>query len=134
MENSRNTMQKKVILEYLESNANKHLTIEEIEKDLEGKVGETTIYRMIKKLTEEGTVTKIPLNKQGFCYKYNNHVENCEEHFHLICEKCGRLTHFDSSKLFEAKKEALDKEDFNIDLDKIVFYGRCKKCSEGDKK
>ena len=62
----RNTEQKEILIKYLKENSNKHLTIQKIYSDLENKVGMTTIYRIIKSLTEKGIVTKIPMeSKQG---------------------------------------------------------------------
>lgn len=130
MENTRNTKQKRIVLEYLENNKNKHITIEEIQKELKGTVGTTTIYRIINKLVEEGVVTKIPLNTQGFCYQYNKEKEYCHKHYHLICENCGKLVHFESKEIEETQKEALEKENFCIDLDKVTFYGKCSKCNK----
>lgn len=128
MKNTRNTKQKAKVIEHLEKNKNKHITIEEIQKELEGIVGTTTIYRIINKLVEEGTVTKIPLNTQGFCYQYNKEKEKCHKHYHLICEDCGKLLHFESKEIEATQKEAQKKEKFYIDLDKVTFYGKCQKC------
>ena len=130
MENTRNTKQKRKVLEYLEKHKNKHITIEEIQKEIEGEVGTTTIYRIINKLVEEGKVTKMPLNKQGFCYQYNKEKDETHKQYHLVCEKCGKLIHFESKELEIAQKEALQKENFCINLDKVIFYGNCDKCSK----
>ena len=130
MENTRNTKQKRKVLDYLEKHKNKHITIEEIQKEIEGEVGTTTIYRIINKLVEEGKVTKMPLNKQGFCYQYNEEKDEPHKQYHLVCEKCGKLVHFESNELEIAKKEALQKEDFCINLDKVIFYGKCSKCNK----
>lgn len=128
MKNTRNTKQKKKVLECLEKYKNRHITIEEIQKEIDGEVGTTTIYRIINKLVEDGVVAKMPLNKQGFCYQYNKEKEHCHKHYHLICEDCGKLVHFESKEIEETQKEALEKENFYIDLDKVTFYGKCSKC------
>ena len=133
MKNTRNTKQKKRVLEYLENNQNKHISIEEMQKELEGEVGITTIYRIINKLVEEAIITKIPLNTQGFCYQYNKEKNNCQKHYHLICENCGKLLHFESKEIEATQKEAMKKENFYIDLDKVTFYGKCSECSKCSK-
>lgn len=132
MQKTRNTKQKKIVLEYLEKHQNEHITIEEIQDKIQEKVGTTTIYRIINKLVEEGTVSKIPLNTQGFCYQYNKEKGECHnhKHYHLICEKCGKLLHFESKEIEITQKEALQKEHFTIDLDKVTFYGKCNECSK----
>ena len=127
---TRNTKQKTIILEYLKEHPNEHLIVEKIYEDLDKKVGIATIYRMLGQLEEEGIVNKISLNTQGFCYQYNNCKCKGQHHFHLICENCGKLVHFNSSKISETKKEAIEKEHFCIDLDKIVLYGQCENCKK----
>lgn len=129
MENKRNTKQKQMILEFLEKNKNKHLSINEIVIGLDNKIGTTTIYRKINDLIDEGMINKIPLNNsQGYCYQYAPKTEACKNHYHLVCQSCEKLTHFDSDILLNVIEEASEKENFEIDIPKIVFYGICKDC------
>lgn len=129
MEGIRNTKQKEKIISYLNKNPNKHLSIKQIVDGLNNEIGTTTVYRMVNKLVEEGKIAKIPLtDKQGFCYQFNQKQKHCKEHYHLICEDCGKLVHFESETFENTEKEALKKENFSIDKAKIVFYGKCKKC------
>lgn len=128
----RNTKQKQIIINYLKSHKNIHLTINEIFRGISFEnlnVGQTTIYRMINQLIKDDLVIKIPLdNKQGYCYQYKEKNEMCSNHYHLICESCGKLIHFDSKEMDNIKNSALKQENFNINSSKIVFYGKCKKC------
>lgn len=128
----RNTKQKQIIINYLKNNKNIHLTIKEIMSGINVEnlnVGQTTIYRIINQLIEDKFVIKIPLdNKQGYCYQYKERNEMCNNHYHLICENCGELIHFDSKEVDKIKYIALKEEKFNINSNKIVFYGKCKKC------
>lgn len=127
----RKTNQKEILVNYLKENANKHLTIQKIHDDLKGEIGVTTIYRIINSLIEKGIVVKIPMeNKQGCCYRYNIEEDECKEHYHLICEKCNRLVHFESKEIPKVSKEAMKNEDFEIDNNRIVFYGICKECKK----
>ena len=131
MKKERNTEQKDILIKYLKENSGEHLSIQEIYKELKDDIGKTTIYRIINNLIEKGVVTKIPLeNKQGFCYKYNLKNENCNSHYHLICEKCNNLYHFKSEEVAKVSKEAEQNENFEIDNNRIVFYGICKQCKE----
>lgn len=131
MGNQRHTEQKEILIKYLEDHKNQHLTVQQIASDLQNKLGITTIYRIINSLIEKGTVTKIPFeNKQGYCYRYNSFQDNCNEHYHLICEKCNKLYHFHSDEVKKINQEAINKEDFEIDTDRIIFYGICKDCKK----
>lgn len=131
MKQERQTEQKKVLLDYMKENKNKHITIKEIREGIKDEIGLTTIYRIINSLIKKGTVTKIPLeNKQGYCYTYNEKTDECHsnEHYHLICEECNKLVHFESVEIEKLQKETSEKEDFVINKDRIVFFGRCKDC------
>ena len=135
MKKERNTQQKEILINYLKENSNKHLSIQEIYSDLGGEIGMTTIYRIINSLIEKGVVTKISLeNKQGYCYRYNQKGKECDTHYHLICEKCNNLFHFESKQVPKISREAKNSEDFEIDSNRIAFYGICKKCKGEGKK
>lgn len=131
MKRKRNTKQKEFLIQYLQKHSNTHLSIKEIQEELKDKIGTTTIYRIINDLIETGIVTKIPLEyKQGYCYRYNFKRQNCNEHYHLICEKCNKLLHFESKKINNLANEINKTEDFQINNDRIVFYGVCKECKD----
>ena len=135
MKKERNTEQKEIVINYLKKNSDKHLSIEEIYSNVKCEVGKTTVYRIINHLIEKGLVTKIPLeNKQGFCYKYNSKLESCNDHYHLICEKCNNLYHFKSKVVAKVNEEAEKNEEFEIDNNRIVFYGICRECKDKEGK
>ena len=93
---SNNTKKRTLITEYLKTNKNLHLTIDEIYIGLKNNstpVGTTTIYRHLQKLVTEGVVTKYSVDSESSsCYQYNE--ENTKIHFHLKCTLCGDLFHF----------------------------------------
>ena len=100
MGKERNTRQKEAIIKFLKENECKHLSISDIKSVLGNEIGLTTIYRIINALIEQGSVIKIPLsNSQGYCYQYNSDCNKRSDHYHLMCEKCGKLIHFDSDEL-----------------------------------
>ena len=134
MKKERNTEQKEKLIKYLQANNNKHLSIQEIHENLQNEIGMTTIYRIINSLIEKGDVTKIPVeNSQGYCYRYNSKNKKCSEHYHLICEKCNNLIHFESTEVEKVSLEAQKNADFEIDNSRIVFFGICKNCRENKK-
>ena len=64
---------------------------------------------------------------------YSSKEKGCDKHYHLICEKCNNLYHFESNQMPKISAEAKNNEDFEIDNSRIAFYGICKKCKKGDK-
>ena len=134
MGKERNTRQKEAIIKFLKKNECKHLSISDIKSVLGNEIGLTTIYRIINALIAQGSVIKIPLsNAQGYCYQYNSYCKKRSDHYHLMCEKCGKLIHFDSEELNKTCSEALKKQNFEIDSGKITILGTCGDCRENRK-
>ena len=129
MKKERNTEQKEILIEYLKNNANKHLNISEIQNDLSNEISLTTVYRIINSLVQKGIVNKVPLeNSQGFCYQYNPEKEHCSNHYHLICEKCNKIIHFENNEINNIVQKIENEKDFKINRNRIVFYGLCNEC------
>ena len=126
-----NTKQKKIILDYLKENANRHLTIEEMQLELtkqNTKIGQATLYRYLDYLTNNGEVRKYNIDKANkACFQYiNNH--DCNNHFHLICTKCKRLIHLHCDEVDQFISHISAHHDFEIDIAKVVYYGLCSNC------
>jgi Fur family ferric uptake transcriptional regulator len=120
------------ILEYLRSLGDSHVTVTQITRhfaDMEEHIGQTTIYRRLEKLAEEGAVRKYVLSDgNSACYQYVDTHALCREHFHLVCETCGALIHADCDFLDEIQAHLLREHDFHINTLKTVLYGTCKTC------
>lgn len=129
---NRNTKQKALILEYLQSRQDTHVRAEDIIHDLnEGKeqVGKTTVYRVLKSLEIEGKIRKYTLSeKSPACYQFSDGHPECRRHYHLMCSGCGKLIHFESNAMRQLAEEMLKREDFAVDESKTVFYGLCGDC------
>jgi Fur family ferric uptake transcriptional regulator len=127
-----NTQQGKLILDYMASLGDTHVTVYQILRHFEDEgadIGQTTIYRRLEKLTRDGKIRKYFLGEnKSACYQYVDPRKICQEHFHLKCEACGRLIHLDCGLLSEIQQHILDKHKFEINMLKMIFYGKCKKC------
>ena len=127
------TKHKTELINYLISNSDKHLTIQEIQKDLSS-IPQATLYRLMDSLVEEGYVRKYIIGpSQSCCFQYVNcgHEHN---HFHLICEKCGKLIHLDCHEADHLLVHIKDEHGFDIDVSKVNFYGICEECQKGESK
>jgi Fur family ferric uptake transcriptional regulator len=109
-----------------------HVTVNQIVRHFgnrEAAIGQTTIYRHLEKLVNDGKIRKYLLTEGGgACYQYIDAGKNCREHFHLKCEQCGRLIHLDCDKLDRIRRHILREHDFQINMLKTTFYGKCKEC------
>ena len=127
------TKQKQKILNIFQNNDDRHLTVEEI-KSLLDEQGEhisiATIYRKVDELAKEGLIQKIVFdNTSKACYQYKSH-DDCSEHFHLVCEKCGRLIHMDCKEVDHIVKHITKEHNFEVNKARVSFYGICDECKE----
>ena len=130
MSNGYKTKQKDAVLKYT------HVTVNQISDNFAQHgtpVGVTTIYRHLEKLLEEGFIRKYTVDgASGACFQYAED-QQCREHFHLMCEKCGCLIHLECSHLSELAEHIFYEHGFQINPFRTVFYGKCKKCTDNEK-
>ena len=128
-----NTRQKEKLIDYLIRNKEKHTNVQEISAYLSSEgspLGTATIYRQLDKLVEAGVVRKFVIDgKMGACYQYIENTDECREHFHLKCLKCGRLIHLNCDHLMGINEHIAEHHGFIIDPSQTVFYGTCSECA-----
>lgn len=120
------------MLEYMSSLGGAHVTANQIMRHFEDDgvlVGMSTIYRHLEKLAADGKIRKYAITGgASACYQYISDAAKCGGHFHLLCEDCGVLIHLDCELLDEIESHLLSSHDFQLDMLKTVFYGKCEKC------
>ena len=120
------TKQKDVIINEIKKH-NNEFTIKDIYNELDG-VGLTTIYRLIDKLVETGTVNKT-IGKDNITYY--QYLEECsnDNHFFLKCESCGLMEDVDCDCIEDLSSHILKEHKFHL-TDKVIINGLCKKCGK----
>ena len=137
-QNGYKTKQRRAILDFLIENKESHVTVSRISDHLreEGtQVGVTTIYRHLDKLLEQGLVRKYTVDgSTSACFQYSDPMDACSEHFHLKCERCGKLMHLSCDHVAEMCGHIYEQHGFRINLCRTVLYGICEEClkTEGD--
>ncbi len=127
-----NTKQKTAIMQCVKNMGDRHFTVDDLSQKLTddgATVGRTTVYRMLEKLVEDGALRKYTAALgESVCYQYI--LDSCHEHFHLKCEKCGRLIHLDCDEIAELHKHIKAHHGFSVNTFKTVIYGVCEDCAE----
>ena len=120
------TKQKEMILEVIKRQ-NKAFLVKDIYDELKGKVGLTTIYRFIEKLSEDKLVNKSASLDGKVNYEY---LEKCglENHFYLKCNRCGELIHVDCDCIDTLSNHILNEHSFTISRENVIIKGLCSKC------
>lgn len=129
--NNYNTKQRDEIVEFFSRHRGKCFSAKDIIRSGEIKSGEATVYRTLSKLAENGVLKRFTDGASGACYQLAE-SSDCDKHFHLKCEKCGKLIHVDCGFMAEIKQHIESDHDFYVDLGKTVFYGLCGACSKGE--
>ena len=125
------TKQKTVIEEAIKCSKDKHITVDSLAAKLDKmgeKVGRTTVYRCLERLTEEGVVRKYQTAGESACYQYIGERKECNEHFHLKCEKCGSLIHMECDEMNELAAHIKSCHGFSLNPLKTVIYGVSEGC------
>ena len=128
--NSRNTNQKKIILDTL-SSITSHPTIYELHdkiKEIDSSIGVATVYRNVKKFVRDGTIFVVKTQNGTDRYDYyGNHV-----HFECIsCRKIFDLYDDELQKKLKIKAKENNLEFVNFS---IMINGYCEDCQKDKNK
>lgn len=119
----RNTWQKEVILDTLQSNRI-HPTIDELYEIIkkEHNIGKATVYRNINEMVHEGKIRKI---SSSDAYHYDVDVSN---HYHLICKECKHIIDIFDADIDNLINKTKNNQDIIIDQVHIIIEGVCSLC------
>lgn len=121
------TPQRHAVLEYLLTSMS-HPTADEIYKALEHKfpnMSVATVYNNLRILREIGLVRELTYGDDSSRFD-----SNMKEHYHIICEECGKIVDFHYPTLDEIEALAEKVSGFEISHHRMELYGKCKECSK----
>ena len=109
--------------------SNNHPTAEDIYEDihdLEPNISLATVYRNLNLMAEMGEIRKVKY--QGTSDRFDPIVE---EHFHFVCDKCGKVENLSIKTEFTKMDELImDETGANVKYHDLIVYGVCKKCQQ----
>ena len=121
------TPQRQLVLEAV--TALRHGTPDEICGHVQGTAGGvniSTVYRTLELLEELGLVTHTHLGHGAPTY----HASSDEDHLHLVCRDCGRVTETDVAVADVLVHQLADRHGFETDVAHFAIYGRCRDCAQ----
>ncbi len=92
-------------------------------------VGQTTVYRTLKLLTNAGLAREVRLG-DGRTY-YEHHFEH-DHHDHMICTECGEVIEFFNAEIERLQDKMADKYEFKPTHHSLRILGVCKTCRKAD--
>lgn len=124
------TPQRHAILEFLVQSKT-HPTADDIYKALEGKfpnMSVATIYNNLRVFKEVGLVKELTYGDASSRFDYST-----SEHYHIICECCGKVVDFLYPGLDEVETLAEHVTGFKISHHRMEIYGTCESCQTNSK-
>lgn len=123
----RMTPQRHAILEYLFESMT-HPTADEIYKALEGRfpnMSVATVYNNLRVFKEAGIVKELTYGDSSSRF-------DCvtSDHYHVICEECGKIVDFHYPGLDEVETLAEHVTGFKVSSHRMEIYGICPDCQK----
>ncbi|MBN2887648.1 MAG: ferric iron uptake transcriptional regulator [Chromatiaceae bacterium] len=121
------------ILHILETSDKRHLSAEDVYRELIGQdaeIGLATVYRVLTQFEAAGLVCRRHFEGGQALFELNRG----HHHDHLICVKCGEVVEF-TDRLIEDRQASIAAEHhFEIEDHSLVIYGVCPRCQEREVK
>ncbi|KYG91381.1 transcriptional repressor [[Bacillus] sp. KCTC 13219] len=126
------TPQRHAILEYLIQSMN-HPTADDIYKALEDRfpnMSVATVYNNLRVFREVGLVKELTYGDAASRFDFAT-----GDHYHMICETCGKIVDFHYPGLNEVEHFASHVTGFTVNSHRLEVYGTCPNCvqSQGQK-
>ena len=123
------TLPRLKILEILETAKNRHLSAEDIYKDLLDsgeEIGLATVYRVLTQFEGAGLVTRH--NFEGGHSVFE--LDDGEHHDHMVCVDSGDVIEFTSDEIERLQQEIADSHGFELIDHSLVLYVKSKGASD----
>ena len=88
-------------------------------------IGQTTVYRTLKLLTEAGLAREVRFGDGITHYEHNYKHQH---HDHMICSGCGRIIEFFSAELEAIQDAQAAKHRFQVTQHLLRIIGVCAEC------
>jgi len=115
------------ILEIMEKSETRHLSAEDVYKQLleEGEeVGLATVYRVLTQFESAGLVARHHFDEGHSVFELNQG----HHHDHIVCVKCGKVEEFIDETIEQRQKDIAAKAGFAITDHCLYIYGVCESC------
>ncbi|MEC1179618.1 peroxide-responsive transcriptional repressor PerR [Metasolibacillus meyeri] len=121
------TPQRHAILEYLIQSMN-HPTADDIYKALEDRfpnMSVATVYNNLRVFREVGLVKELTYGDAASRFDFAT-----GDHYHMICETCGKIVDFHYPGLNEVEHFASHVTGFKVNSHRLEVYGTCPSCMQ----
>ena len=118
------------ILKLLEASGQRHLSAEDLYKELleTGEdIGLATVYRVLTQFEEAGLVNRHRFEGGQSVFE----LDHGHHHDHMVCVKCGRVDEFVDDVIEERQKAIAERLEYEMTDHSLYIYGICPDCRRG---
>ena len=115
-----------------ESGAVRHLTAEDIYKQLVAEnieVGLATVYRVLTQFEAAGLIVRHYFGNDRATYE----MDDGAHHDHIVCTRCGRVEEFVDKEIEKRQKQIAVRLGFELEGHSLALYGVCEDCRKKEK-
>ncbi|NNJ91725.1 MAG: ferric iron uptake transcriptional regulator [Gammaproteobacteria bacterium] len=120
------TLPRVKILEILENSEARHVSAEDVYKQLlanDEEIGLATVYRVLTQFEGAGLVERHQFDGGHSVFELNRGTH----HDHIVCIRCGKVEEFVDESIEKRQREIATEKGFEIADHSLVIYGECKK-------
>ena len=115
------TLPRVKILQILESSKQRHLSAEDVYKELleaGDDVGLATVYRVLTQFETAGLVERHNFDGGHSVFE----LDRGEHHDHMVCVETGKVTEFHNEQIEELQKQIADEHGYELTEHSLVLY------------
>ncbi len=123
------TLPRVKILRILETSERRHLTAEDVYKELLARgeeIGLATVYRVLTQFEGAGLVCRQHFEGGQSVFELNRGGH----HDHIVCIKCGKVDEFVDETIEQRQRRIAAENGFTLSEHSLVIYGICSECAE----
>lgn len=127
----RTTLPRLRVLAVLENSDIRHLSAEDVYKELLDEneaIGLATVYRVLTQFVDAGLVIRHNFDGGRAVFELNNE----DHHDHMICVKCGSVTEFVDKRIEALQEQVAEEHHFQINDHSLTLYGHCAACKKSE--
>ncbi len=121
------TLPRLKILSILEESDVRHVTAEDVYRELldsGSDIGLATVYRVLTQFETAGLVIRHNFEGGRSVFELNDE----SHHDHMVCLRCGNVLEFFDETIEQRQRLVAEKAGFAIEDHALYLYGLCQKC------
>ena len=117
------TLPRMKILDIFQNNGDRHLTAEDVYRELiqeELDIGLATVYRVLTQFEQAGMLSRSTFESGKAVFELKK-----EHHDHLVCVDCGHVEEFFDAEIEKRQHNIAEQKGFKLQDHALALYGTC---------